>query len=257
MLKDLIDQKLLELLPATDDPLFEMASYSMEGGKRLRPLLTLAVVEAFDGSIERALQPACAIEMVHAYSLIHDDLPCMDNDDFRRGKPTLHKAYPESHAVLTGDFLLTYAFETLSVAPNLSALEKNQMVSSLATRIGSRGMIGGQIRDIEKKDYDQTSLFSMHLQKTGALITAALEFGAILVGLELPPFQALGKNLGLAYQLTDDLLDQDGSVTLIGKKPVQEQINGCFEKALKIIRALPNEARLLENFAKEMIFRTV
>lgn len=257
MLKDLIDQKLKDLLPPQEHVLHEMATYSLEKGKRLRPLLTLTITEALGHPIEDALQPACAIEMIHTYSLIHDDLPAMDDDDYRRGKPTLHQTYPESHAILTGDFLLTYAFEILSNAPNLSHPQKNQMISTLAMRGGKTGLCGGQILDLDWGEKDEASLFTMHLQKTGALITAALEIGAIICNCEVFPFQALGEKLGLAYQLADDLLDQDGSVALLGEARAKEELDICYDEVLRMIHSLPLQTLNLEIIAREMIFRTV
>lgn len=257
-MKERIDLTLQQLLPSNKELLFEAAHYSLEGGKRLRPLLVLKILEAYNLPIEHGLHPACALEMIHTYSLIHDDLPCMDNDDFRRGKPTLHRAYPESHAVLTGDFLLTYAFEVLADAPHLADRQKNRLIACLARRSGSQGMIGGQLLDIEGKSTDLKHCLQMHSKKTGALITAACEFGGIIAGQEdLVPFQAIGEQLGLAYQIVDDLIDGDGIVRLIGSTHAEEFAEELFEKALKTIETLPDGAPGLAMLAKEMIFRSV
>ena len=249
----MIEQTLSELIPSENGILFEAARYSLEGGKRLRPRLTLAVVETFGEPLENALHPACALEMVHTYSLIHDDLPCMDNDDIRRNKPTLHKAYPESHAVLTGDFLLTYAFEVLANAPHLTCDVKNALIAILAKQSGSAGMIGGQILDMEGSD----SLVEMHTKKTGALITAALEFGAVICGMHLTPFQKIGEHLGLAFQVVDDLLDNDGIVAVLGVEKARQMVDNLFEKASVLIQSLPGGALKLQQLAEEMLFRTV
>lgn len=250
-MKERIDQTLQQLLPPTENSLFEAAHYSLEGGKRLRPLLTLAIAP-----LEKALHPACALEMIHTYSLIHDDLPCMDDDDFRRGKPSLHKAYPESHAVLTGDFLLTYAFEVLANAPHLSDTQKNRLIATLALRSGSHGMIGGQVLDMTEGNQNLEQLLKMHAKKTGALITAACEFGGIIADqADLTPFQAIGEYLGLAYQIVDDILDGDGIVDVIGQSQAEEFAEDLFEKASKIIETLPSPQLAL--LAKEMIFRSV
>lgn len=255
-MKERIDQTLDQLIPPTKEPLFEAAHYSLEGGKRLRPLLTLAIVETFGQPIEKALHPACALEMIHTYSLIHDDLPCMDDDDFRRGKPSLHKAYPESHAVLTGDFLLTYAFEVLANAPLLSDTQKNRLIAVLALRSGSQGMIGGQVLDIAGGSTNLEHLLQMHAKKTGALITAACEFGGIITEqTDLAPFQTIGEYLGLAYQIVDDILDGDGIVDVIGQSQAEEFAEDLFEKASRIIETLPSTHLAL--LAKEMIFRSV
>jgi geranylgeranyl diphosphate synthase type II len=233
---------------------FEQTLSELLPGKRLRPLLTLTVLETFGQPIEKGLYPAAAIEMVHSFSLIHDDLPCMDDDDLRRGKPTLHKIYPESHAVLTGDFLLTYAFEILAKAPGLTDHEKNALISTRAIRGGSKGMLGGQILDLEGNPEDWEI---MSLKKTGALISAALEFGAILVGEALLPFQEVGKHLGLAFQLTDDLLDGDGAVKIFGPEIAKEKASHLLKKAHEIIKSFPLGAPKLQALATDMVQRTV
>lgn len=253
MIREKINETLTELLQSQDGILLESASYSLEGGKRLRPLLTLAVTESHSVPIEKVLQPACAIEMVHTYSLIHDDLPCMDDDDFRRGKPTSHKVFSESHAVLTGDFLLTFAFEILANAPHLTDREKNQLISILALRGGSYGMIGGQILDMQKA----TDPIEMYRKKTAALVSASLEFGAILSGAHLPPYQAIGEHLGLAYQIVDDLIDEDGVSVFYGRNEAEKMAEKHYGQALKIIENLEKPAPLLLQLADQMVHRTV
>ena len=178
--REKIDHQLQHLLLESDDlpyfPLFLAARYSLlSSGKRLRPMLVLAVCESFGIDQDHALIPACALEMIHTYSLIHDDLPCMDDDDLRRGQPTLHKVYPEWHALLTGDFLLTYAFELLSTAPLLDTHQKLDLIKSLAKHAGAHGMIGGQMIDLLSKEQtvDWKVLEQMHLGKTAGLIVAA------------------------------------------------------------------------------------
>lgn len=251
-----IDEMLFELIPQNGEPLFEAARYSLEGGKRLRPLLTLAITSAYQIPLEIALRPACALEMVHTYSLIHDDLPCMDNDDFRRGKPSLHKTYPESHAILTGDFLLTYAFEVLATAPNLTDRQKIDLIGTLALRSGSQGMIGGQVLDIGQKELPLPARLQMHAMKTGALITAACEFGGIIaLQTDLTPFQTIGRHLGLAYQIVDDMRDQDGLIQQIGIDRADELAQEHFEQAMETIEALPSGAIRLAQLAEEMLFR--
>lgn len=251
-MRSLIDETLQQLIPKSGEHLFEMAQYSLEGGKRLRPMLTLAVAEAFGTPLERAIQPACAIELVHTYSLIHDDLPCMDDDDERRGKPTLHKAYPESHAVLTGDYLLTFAFEVIATSPHISSGEKVELIHILSHRSGEKGMIGGQLLDIS----GDCSL-EMAQKKTGALIEAALEFGAVVSGFELAPLQLIGTHLGLAFQIIDDLLDEDGITSSLGKKEAEKMARELHAKAVDEIRSLPANTKLLEELATDMIYRSV
>lgn len=203
--------------------LFEAARYSLlSKAKRLRPLLTLATVEIYGGNIESALHPACALELIHTYSLIHDDLPCMDDDDLRRGRPTLHKVYAEGHAVLTGDFLLTYAFEVIAKAPLLSSKQKLELIKVLAERAGGDGMVGGQTVDLlsEGKATDWDTLQFIHHNKTAALIACALDFGAIIANAPAEDrnnLQRIGHEIGLSFQIIDDILDVTGNEAEIGK----------------------------------------
>lgn len=222
-----IEEKLNQLLfcpseiPFSD--LFTSANYSIAGpGKRLRPLLVLATAATYGISLDKAIIPACALEMIHTYSLIHDDLPCMDDDDLRRGKPTLHKIVPQWQALLTGDFLLTYAFEILSNAPNLSAEQKVALIRSLSTHAGAHGMIGGQMIDLmcEGQKIDWELLEKMHLGKTASLIAAALEFGAIIADVpvtEVALLKKTGLAIGVAFQLIDDVLDYTSTEEELGK----------------------------------------
>jgi geranylgeranyl diphosphate synthase, type II len=243
-----------QLLPASMHPLFEAANYAIFGGKYLRPRLTFALLEIFEQPIERGLYPAAGLEMIHAYSLIHDDLPCMDNDDYRRGKPSLHKAFGESCAVLTGDLLLTLAFETLAHAPHLTDNERLKTISLLSKAAGVKGMIGGQHLDLTCHDPDLATYKEMHLKKTGALITVALEFGALLSGEEPARIAPLGNALGLAYQVADDLLDEDGIVTLLGKEKAQYLLKDLCEEVFSHLNALPNGAPKLQTLCQQMLY---
>ncbi|MFN4174058.1 MAG: polyprenyl synthetase family protein, partial [Parachlamydiaceae bacterium] len=174
----LIDDKLGELLDET--PVAMAARYSLfSGGKRLRPLFTLTTATALNAPIDKAIIPACAIELIHTYSMIHDDLPAMDNDDFRRGKPTLHKVHSEAKAILAGDYLLTIAFETIAKA-DLDTATKVDLIQLIANRSASKGMIGGQWQDIEseKKRLSLEETEKLHHMKTGALIEASILAGA-------------------------------------------------------------------------------
>ena len=219
-----IHAHLENLLPDRSDTLSQAARYAvLGGGKRMRPLLALVSTEAFGASKDLALQPACALELIHCYSLIHDDLPCMDDDDFRRGLPTVHKAYSEDLAVLTGDYLLTYAFEVLSTAPLLTAQQKIDLIECLSKRSGARGMIGGQVLDMahEGKQIEESLLVETHTKKTGALIAASLEFGGIIAQVDsdtLALLHQLGLTVGLAFQVVDDILDVTHGDTKHGKK---------------------------------------
>ncbi|MGE5196648.1 MAG: polyprenyl synthetase family protein [Anaerolineae bacterium] len=215
--QDQISVALKELIPEQNnrlhEKLFQAARYSLlSSGKRLRPLLALMTADIFLCPREKVLKPACALELIHTYSLIHDDLPCMDDDDLRRGKPTLHKVYDEGHAVLTGDFLLTYAFEVLSESPHLSSEQKLQLIHTLAIRSGAEGMIGGQVVDLitEGLQIDWTALEFIHLGKTASLIEACVEFGCIIAEVSKEDrvhLKRFGKTLGLAFQIVDDILD--------------------------------------------------
>ncbi|QIK38246.1 (2E,6E)-farnesyl diphosphate synthase [Caldichromatium japonicum] len=198
-------------------------------GKRLRPLLTYATGAALgvdDGVLDH---PACAVEMIHAYSLIHDDLPAMDDDDLRRGRPTCHRAFDEATAILAGDALQTLAFQTLAEAPGLSAETRVGMVSVLARASGTRGMAGGQALDLEAEGQvlDLIQLENIHIHKTGALIRAAVQMGILAHGgLEPGPIDRLdhyAKCLGLAFQIQDDVLDVEGETVQIGKTAGRDQ----------------------------------
>ncbi len=182
---ELIEKRLHELIPARDETIFEAARYSLlSSGKRIRPLLTLATAGVYGVNPFLAIDPACAIEMIHSYSLIHDDLPCMDNDDLRRGKPTLHKVYGDAMALLAGDYLLTYAFEVIANAQTLGREQRIQMIKSISIRSSAPGMIGGQALDIdsEGKEIDEDTLLQIHHGKTASLIKACLEVGSLAAG---------------------------------------------------------------------------
>lgn len=212
---DLIEKHLESLIPEKELPpsLEESTRYVvLGGGKRIRPILALAVAETLGQSIKNTLTPACALELIHTYSLIHDDLPCMDDDDYRRGKPTLHKVYNEAHAVLTGDYLVALAFELIACAPGLNSEQRVKLVEILAKRSGGQGMVSGQVLDIEGEDLVLTldKLQEIHHKKTGALISASVEFGAICGNATPEQMQALreyARELGIAFQITDDILD--------------------------------------------------
>jgi len=201
----------------------EAQDYSlMAGGKRIRPALVIEVCKMLGGDVKDALPLACAIEMIHTYSLIHDDLPCMDNDDLRRGKPTSHKAFGEATAILAGDGLLTDAF--LLAASNPRAEVVQRAVRVLSQAAGSMGMVGGQVMDLEgeTRRLSLDELLQLHAQKTGALICAAVQLGAIAAGEaeDSPAWKALttyANRIGLAFQVVDDVLDVTADAALLGK----------------------------------------
>lgn len=215
---------------AIDNPYYvslkEAMLYSLTaGGKRLRPTLALAAAEILGTQPGEVIAFACAIEMIHTYSLIHDDLPAMDNDDFRRGKPTNHKIFGEAMAILAGDALLNLAYETMlkdALAGN--SMAKLRAMEAVAGYAGARGMIGGQVIDLqgEGRSVDSQELTAMHRLKTGALIKAPVEAAAIISGAGEEQFAALSNfaaNLGLAFQIKDDILDVEGSMEEMGKSP--------------------------------------
>ena len=203
--------------------LLEAMHYSLTaGGKRLRPVLVLAFCAACGGDVRAALPVACAVEMVHTYSLIHDDLPCMDNDDLRRGRPTCHKAFDEATAVLAGDGLLTAAFETASQA-DVPAETALRCIRILGENAGMNGMIGGQVLDMlaEHRRISETELRLLQKLKTGCLLRAACELGCAAAGKtdaeSIEAARAYGDKLGLAFQIEDDILDIEGDEKTLGK----------------------------------------
>lgn len=204
--------------------IYEAMHYSLSvGGKRIRPILLLLCYNLYKSSYEDALEPACALEMIHTYSLIHDDLPCMDNDDLRRGKPTCHKVYGDAMAVLAGDGLLNEAANLLLdySAHNGSAALKASKIILEASSV--EGMIGGQVVDIqsENKKIELEQLQYMHSKKTGALIKASITAGAVLGGApekDLEILNLFGEKLGMAFQIKDDILDVIGDTSVLGKK---------------------------------------
>lgn len=222
----LIDKALNGFLPkasAKPQTLHAAMRYSLfAGGKRLRPALTLAAAEACGGKAEQALPAACAVECIHTYSLIHDDLPCMDNDDFRRGKPTSHKVYGEGIAVLAGDALLTIAFEIMAAAEATARYPLATLVRELGSAAGSHWLIGGQVVDLqsEGKKLTPKELKYIHQSKTAALLTACMRLGAMSANATPKQLQALtefGQSLGLAFQVIDDILDVTQSSEKLGK----------------------------------------
>lgn len=199
---------------------YDIMSYSlMAGGKRLRPILLLKCCQMCGGSIEEAMPFACAMEMIHTYSLVHDDLPSMDNDDFRRGMPTTHVMFGEANAILAGDALLNKAFEVMSKA-NCSSEKAIRVIAEIATSSGIEGMIGGQVLDIENGEMSQERLEYIDARKTGAIIKSSCTSGAILAGASDAQIEAVkdfALNLGVAFQIQDDILDVVGTEEELGK----------------------------------------
>ncbi|MBF0195263.1 MAG: polyprenyl synthetase family protein [Magnetococcales bacterium] len=231
--KQLVDNALDKLVPAANKPparLNQAIRHSLiDGGKRLRPILVLAAAQAVGGKPEPLLPFACALECIHTYSLIHDDLPAMDNDDVRRGRPTCHKQFDEATAILAGDGLLTLAFE-LAARPiqDVPAQDSLAMVVQLSQDAGIHGMVGGQMMDMEAEDreVELAELQYIHIHKTGALIRSSCMAGACLGGgdkSQIKLIKRYGEAIGLAFQITDDILDIVGDSELMGKTIGKDQ----------------------------------
>ena len=225
------------------------------GGKRVRPILLLASCQAVGGDTERAVPAACAMEMIHTYSLIHDDLPAMDDDDFRRGNPTSHKVFGEAIAILAGDALLTEAFRLTSDPVFTGGCEPSGLLAvihEIATCAGSHGMVGGQVIDMEsegQQDIDLATVQYIHTHKTGALIKASVVAGAILggaAGQQLAAITRYGEAAGLAFQIADDILDIEGTTEEIGKDAGSDEARGkATYPAVIGLSAAKGEARAM------------
>jgi geranylgeranyl diphosphate synthase type II len=221
-----IEDALDRCLPPTAIPpqnLHEAMRYAVfPGGKRLRPVLTLAAADAIGGNAHDALPGACAVELIHNYSLVHDDLPAMDDDDLRRGRPTLHRVFGEALAILAGDALLTCAFDTLVSASGGDPNQRLQAAATLARAAGAAGMVGGQVDDLQAtgRVLERSHVESIHHRKTAALMGACARIGALLGGggsNQVDLLDRFGERLGLAFQIIDDLLDLEGSEPVVGK----------------------------------------
>ena len=247
-----------QVLPECSDlrgPLINAMRYSfLSGGKRIRPALVMEFCSACGGNAEEALTAAAAIEMIHTYSLIHDDLPCMDNDDLRRGRPTAHIAFDEATALLAGDGLLTLAFETLLNSDHFAA---KQAARALSRAAGICGMVGGQAMDMaleHKNDVDVATLRDMHSGKTGALISAACEIGCLFAGgtdEQMAAARVYSENIGLAFQIRDDILDVTGDADKLGK-PI-----GSDEKSGKTTFVTLFSVKEAERYADELTDKAI
>ena len=274
---DRVNRALERFLPTEQDKPSELhraERYSIfAGGKRLRPALCLAAYEACGGQGDDILPAACALEMVHTFSLIHDDLPCMDDDDFRRGRPTSHKVYGEGMAVLAGDALLVQAFELVSQAGNAAC------VLTLAQSLGSNGMLGGQVMDIlsEGKTVTLADVEYIHLHKTAALISGSLVMGAQTAGASnsvVEGLRSFGIKIGLGFQIIDDCLDLEQTTETLGKDaksdlakgkatypsllglaPSKQKASDLIESAIVEIQGLPLEHAVLESIARYILTR--
>ena len=284
--KQLVNAHLLTLIDKLQAPkiLMEAMRYSLSaGGKRIRPILLLATLEAFEENREKGLDVACAIEMLHTYSLIHDDLPAMDNDDYRRGKPTNHKVFGEANAILAGDALLTYSFEIISSIPEREEVTpdmKLELIRRLAQAAGPEGMVGGQVEDLRNENNPNLSLQELeniHYNKTGKLIIYSIIAGAILAKAGEEKINLLEKfayHLGIAFQIQDDILDVIGDSEKTGKptgsdsvkekstypklltmEGAKEKLNEHFEQALFYLEKANIHDEILKGIALYVVKR--
>src|SRR6266404_71213 len=281
-----VNEWLDRVVPSETTPpeqLHRAMRYSLlAGGKRLRPALVLAAGEAFGADTDDLMPAACAIEMIHTYSLIHDDLPAMDNDDLRRGRPTCHKAFGEAVAILAGDALLTQAFRVLAAdAPKRDAERQVRVIREVATAAGTvEALIGGQMADIESEgeNVDGSTLEYIHRSKTGAMIAASVVVGGIVAGAngaQIEKLRAYGQCIGLAFQIADDILDVTSTSERLGKTPGKDQaahkatypaIHGIaasqtrarevVEEAVGIVSSLGLKTQVLEEIARFIIARS-
>lgn len=269
-----VEERMMEIVSGLDTPenLKSAMGYSLEaGGKRLRPLLVLAVLRAFGKDPLIGLDTACAIEMIHTYSLIHDDLPSMDDDDLRRGKPTNHKVFGEATAILAGDGLLTLAFGVIAnqEQARLNPSVALELVAELSKAAGAEGMVGGQVADMEgeQRDLALSELEYIHVHKTGKLLSYSILAGAILAGADEQEKKSLREyayHLGLAFQIRDDILDIEGNESKIGKPigsdetnhkstyPALLSLDGAKEK-LNVHVNLANEALMHTSFQQDIL----
>lgn len=268
-------EKIAEELPKGNIVSEAMSYALLAGGKRIRPVIALAFCDAYNGDEEMALKFGCALEMIHTYSLVHDDLPCMDNDTLRRGKPTCHVQYGEAYALLAGDGLLTYAFEYIT--KNVKNKEKAfDFISYLAHSAGIWGMVGGQTDDIkaEKMKVSLEELKAIHERKTGELINAAGAAGVISAGKDIACAEPYTKSLGLAFQIKDDILDVEGEmekmgktlmkdinsekstfVTLLGIDEAKRRLEEETDKAIEECRKIGEKGEFLALLAKALLTR--
>ena len=267
--KKIIDEALERYIPGVDNypaVIFKAVRYSVfAGGKRIRPILCLAAAEATGGNIEAVIPVACALELIHTYSLIHDDLPAIDDDDYRRGRLTSHKVFGEDIAILAGDALLTEAFRLMSEARLVEKISPEILllvIHDIAEAAGYFGMVGGQVVDVqsERKAVDSSVLNYIHTRKTGAMIAVAVKAGAALSNagdVELNALIAYGRHIGLAFQIVDDILNVEGDQASLGKgigsdakrgKATYPALMGLEAARKKAVDLVENALSVLKNF---------
>jgi geranylgeranyl diphosphate synthase type II len=274
--KNIIDKALDNFLPPEDKKpsvIHKAMRYSVfSGGKRIRPILTLAAAELLGKNIEKVLNAACGIELIHSFSLIHDDLPCMDDDDFRRGKPSSHKVFGEAIAILAGDALLVSGFEMIIKSFEIKGIKKRsvlKLLKEIPFYIGTNNLLGGQVEDIteKKEQIKKEELYDMYMKKTSALICFSLRAGAILSDANCKQLEALtnyGNNLGLAFQITDDILDmmQDQreveKPTYLNKYGIKEselEAEKLIQEAKDSLKIFDENKEVLDNLADYILLR--
>lgn len=274
--KNIIDKALDEFLPPENKSPFiihQAMRYSVfSGGKRIRPILTLITAELLDQEIEKVISAACGIELIHTFSLIHDDLPCIDNDDFRRGKPSNHKVFGEAIALLAGDALLVSGFELIAKNSGVKGIKKQSIINlikEISFYIGTDNMLGGQVEDINlgNENIKKEDLYNLYMKKTAALICVSIRAGAILSNANQRQLKALtkyGENIGLAFQIVDDMLDimQDQRVmkkptfpNQYGIKESKNEADRLIKEAKDSLKIFNNKAETLKNLADYIISR--
>jgi geranylgeranyl diphosphate synthase type II len=273
---NIIDKALDEYLPPEENPpsiIHKAMRYSVfGGGKRIRPILTLATAELFGKGTESVIKTACGIELIHTFSLIHDDLPCIDNDDFRRGKPSSHKVFGEAIALLAGDALLVSGFDLIIKNSEVKEIKKQsilKVIKETSFYIGTENMLGGQVEDISLKNEDITKadLINLYMKKTAALICLSIRSGAILSGANQRQLRALTKyaeNIGLAFQIIDDMLDimQDqrdagkrNYANIFGMKESKIESEKLIEEAKDSLKIFNSNAKTLKSLADYLLTR--
>jgi len=273
---NIINKALDEYLPSEEKPpsnIHKAIRYSVfAGGKRIRPILTLATAELFGRNAESVLKTACGIELIHTFSLVHDDLPCIDNDDFRRGKPSNHKVFGEAIALLAGDALLFSGFDLIIENSENKEIKKQsilKLLKEVSFYVGTENMLGGQVEDVtlNNEDITKESLINLYTKKTAALICLAIRAGAILSGANKEQLKALskyGENIGLAFQITDDILDimQDqrdaGKPTYAGKYGIKEsksESERLIKEAKDSLKIFNHKTEALSNIADYLLTR--
>jgi geranylgeranyl diphosphate synthase type II len=260
--RKIINRRLKDYLPpAKKEPadLHTAMRYSVfSGGKRIRPILTIAAAQACGGRATEALKPACAIELVHTYTLIHDDLPAMDNDDYRRGRLSCHKKFGEANAILAGDALLTLAFNLLTQGKNPK--KQLKIIHELSTHIGTGGTVAGQVVDVATKGrrLSRYQIEYINARKTGSLIAACLKIGAVAVcdnKDKIRAAESYGKHLGLVFQIVDDILDNEGYSKVLGRERAESEAERLTEKAKKSLRPLGPKAKTLMDISDYLLKR--